>query len=1121
MRLLELQLIAFGPFTDHAIDLSAPGLQVIYGPNEAGKSTALRAIAGLLFGIDERSPDAYLHPYDKLRIGAVIDHGGERLEVVRSKKRKQSLSDRSGQSIDEARLKRFLGGVTPALFGSMFGLNHQSLRDGARALLRGEGDLGESLFDAGGARGVGDVLARLRQEADAIFKPRGQKQTLNAALAALKTAREAVKLRSVEPKAVTDQRDALAAAEARRASLAARRIALEAERQRLARLERVMPRLGRRRELVGQRAALGEVPRLPADAAEQRLVAERAIDRAERDAERLGREIAERQAAIAGLVVDREILALGPMPEIEERLGRHRSAAADRPKREAERKIHEREIGETLQALGRTEANAVVDRPAQRRIERLVRQHEAIVAELAATERSVKERERELAALGAEDVVVATEALEVALRGARRLGEVDAQIATLTAEEARAARERAELEREIGGAASPPSREDVARALDALRDDELQIERLEERRRALVEERGRVIAELAALTAAGEVPTRDAVVAARRRRDEALIENGRRLEALSALVAEADELADRMLAEVERVTRHARLEAERDRIGAELAASEESRSTLVARRDARQAALAAAWPAPPAAIIGHLDRRDQWLRLRSEAERLSVELSEKREARRRALAALDQALGDESVTDELAPAVDRAEVRLGELREQAARQRQRQEARAQAGAALAALEGDLATRQEMLESWRAQWGESMTAIGLARDASADEALALLEALRDLGDRLHALRESRRRLEGIDRDAQAFEALVRPIVARVLPEASDRPIAEAAEELLAAARQATTAATRREQLQAEIDARAADLAAAREGARGARDVLEQLVRAAGVSAPAELALAEQRAELARRLDESISEVEASLVTEGSLEELEALAEGRDLDEVRARRAEQADILASLENELSDLDRDIGSIRHGLERYDQQIGAFGEALDVESQLAEIEDLATRWAKLRLAARILEGEIRAYREKNQGPIIERASALFPRLTLGEYQRLRVEFDASDEPRLLCIGVDGSEVSVEALSDGARDQLYLALRLASLERYADHAELLPFVADDILVHFDEDRARRSLEVLADFCAIGQVLLFTHHARHVELAREVLGDRLHLHVLEGGHRRARVAHPL
>ena len=49
MRIAELQLEAFGPFTDRALALggpSEPGLCVIHGENEAGKSSALRAIRG-------------------------------------------------------------------------------------------------------------------------------------------------------------------------------------------------------------------------------------------------------------------------------------------------------------------------------------------------------------------------------------------------------------------------------------------------------------------------------------------------------------------------------------------------------------------------------------------------------------------------------------------------------------------------------------------------------------------------------------------------------------------------------------------------------------------------------------------------------------------------------------------------------------------------------------------------------------------------------------------------------------------------------------------------------------------------------------------------------------------
>ena len=74
MKILEMRLSAYGPFTDVVLDLSAgnEGLHVIYGPNEAGKSSALKALRHLLFGIPVQSKADFLHPYAKMRIGAAI-----------------------------------------------------------------------------------------------------------------------------------------------------------------------------------------------------------------------------------------------------------------------------------------------------------------------------------------------------------------------------------------------------------------------------------------------------------------------------------------------------------------------------------------------------------------------------------------------------------------------------------------------------------------------------------------------------------------------------------------------------------------------------------------------------------------------------------------------------------------------------------------------------------------------------------------------------------------------------------------------------------------------------------------------------------------------------------------
>jgi uncharacterized protein YhaN len=88
----------------------------------------------------------------------------------------------------------------------------------------------------------------------------------------------------------------------------------------------------------------------------------------------------------------------------------------------------------------------------------------------------------------------------------------------------------------------------------------------------------------------------------------------------------------------------------------------------------------------------------------------------------------------------------------------------------------------------------------------------------------------------------------------------------------------------------------------------------------------------------------------------------------------------------------------------------------------------------------------------------------------------------------DDEGEPVVVGCRDDDSRVAIREMSDGVRDQLFLAFRLASIERYAHAAEPIPFIVDDILVNFDDDRGSATLALLAEFGRTNQVLLFTHH---------------------------------
>ena len=92
-----------------------------------------------------------------------------------------------------------------------------------------------------------------------------------------------------------------------------------------------------------------------------------------------------------------------------------------------------------------------------------------------------------------------------------------------------------------------------------------------------------------------------------------------------------------------------------------------------------------------------------------------------------------------------------------------------------------------------------------------------------------------------------------------------------------------------------------------------------------------------------------------------------------------------------------------------------------------------------------------------------------------------------------------------DGEVVAAPGLSTGTEDQLFLALRTSAVEDYLASAGSLPFVADDLFINFDEERAAAGFEVLGQLSERTQVLFYTHHRHLVDLAQDALGEHVHL----------------
>jgi uncharacterized protein YhaN len=135
-----------------------------------------------------------------------------------------------------------------------------------------------------------------------------------------------------------------------------------------------------------------------------------------------------------------------------------------------------------------------------------------------------------------------------------------------------------------------------------------------------------------------------------------------------------------------------------------------------------------------------------------------------------------------------------------------------------------------------------------------------------------------------------------------------------------------------------------------------------------------------------------------------------------------------------------------------------------------------------------------------LESYRKENQGPVLTRAGDFFKRITLEGFEGLTTDYDSNDQPVLVGLR-SGKNIPIEAMSDGTCDQLYLALRLASLEQQLKLREPLPLILDDVLVNFDDIRAEQTLKILAELSTQTQVILFTHHRHLCELAQHSLSS--------------------
>lgn len=243
--------------------------------------------------------------------------------------------------------------------------------------------------------------------------------------------------------------------------------------------------------------------------------------------------------------------------------------------------------------------------------------------------------------------------------------------------------------------------------------------------------------------------------------------------------------------------------------------------------------------------------------------------------------------------------------------------------------------------------------------------------------------------------------------------------------------------------------------------------------------------------------------------------------------------KAEQAELPEIFSFFdENAKERFERELMELSEedaGLERIEKHIRELAAKVEAESSALYEESLSNEagyrmkkteeeikakyneWLEFAFAEEILERAKKRYEENSQPEIVRIASEFFARITDGAWQDIKVGLE---DRSVRVLDENQKPLPAEMLSQGAKEQLYLSLRLAHIKHRSLSKRPLPLLMDDILVNFDEKRMKNTAKVLdlmvretLDMYNNQQILYYTCHERTAQILLETVQDAKLYHV--------------
>jgi uncharacterized protein YhaN len=1153
VKIRQLHINRFGHFNECDLVFPGDGLQVIYGPNEAGKTTLLEFLRGLLFDFPPRTPYDFGGQSEMAGVATLELRDGCSVELRRRKGIKDKVAiklDGKPTDLDDSGWLRLLDHADRGLFESVFAFGLDQLSQG-EASLKHE-SLQSALFGGslGGLSSPDKMVADLSRQAEVLFKKGGRTNPkINVLLNELSTLKKDIKNRLLRPAKYHEVEAALAKAAEHAQALHEQVDQLRQRHSKIEKQVRAWPKWWELQQRRSERASLSVPANLPTDARQRYLTTSKELKSVADEQAKRADVIKQAEQSLVALKLDPGAISyraeIKSCIELRQSFIEAKEQLPERQRqREAMRQLIDRELVDLRPGWSHDDLRAFsvdvatrneIDRLSEERRERTT-SHTKLTTKRDGDATSLERAREDLAEIGPlRDVAALATVLADESDFVANWKQLENTRSELSKLERKLAVQCRKLTPPLSGATTAPHELPVPRA-ETMAGFEAHFASVREQRQTVAVSVGEDEAEqreieksLATAVSNHVVPSLDERDSARERRDvgwslirQKYISSEPADSAIAAwldggaakllpdgyeqAVRVADNIADQIYGNANEV-------AEREGLRRQLATLAmrlDQKQQRIVELERQQAELKTNWlalwqpcgfePLAPDAMLAWLKdhevacativQRDQLMDEQSTlAERI-----ESFEQRLRLVCGV--------AADEVSGVLASARQSVDEARERQRRTTELQREVRRLEKQLAIYDADLQRLATRETAANAEWQAVLSRLKLPSNWSTELACTVIDKLNATRVRLDSLPSEVARIAAMQARIDEFDERVHSLCQSIEPEMLQDPTELAIKKLDEQVERAMGAQRKHDECSQRLADGLAQLASLNERHNQHETERARLFTLADATTDAEFLEVVSRAEKVVRLDGEIDQFkrDIDLIRAGdNRDEFEQSLSISELVVLQGQERDLGDELKAFEISRRAADGGEALARDALVRLDGsgEVAILSEELSRKRSLLAAE--VDRYMPLVYARHLLQAAVSRFEKDNQPEMIATVSRLLSQMTGGKY----IEFDRAGggNQNILIRRSDGVERTPAQLSTGTREQLYLAIRLAYVLHYCEQSQPLPIVIDDALANFDDQRAMHTLSVLADISQTAQVLFFTCHTHMIDIARDAIPE--------------------